>query len=854
MDAVLANLFLKILNMSITATAVMLFVCILRLVLKKMPKALSYALWSVVLFRLICPVSFPSSYSLLNAFKRWDIPASQSGLAFVPNNVSDLVQTPNTLPTTTSTIIDNLPAVPDSIPAFSWFVYAAAILWITGIVVLLGFSIISYVKLNRRLSDATRIQGQVFESDQFAAPFIFGFFRPRIILPVGLAADDSTYVLCHELTHIRRRDYLVKPMAFLVLAVHWFNPFIWLAYFLMGQDMEMSCDERVMKDLGMDARPAYSSALLRLSLHRRILAGSPLAFGESGTKSRVKNILNYKKPVFWIACAVVAAALAVSISLLANPQNPDQSYTPTSEAVLPEGISVQPQFASYPIGSNEIKLIIENATGLDLAFGSRYAVEKYNPEKGQWYQVPFVKNAAFDGLLHSLKANGSAEFFIYLNMLIGQPSAGKYRVWLLDDRITCEFVLSNDPVESTDASKGDVTIVSWSDGRAVQGQAITEDYLIQIVVDAIMGHSLQSTIDHGISREQMGDYIIIKMNDREKYPVDFYVYSRDGQYYMQAGLLPGFSSKMDPKTYEKLVFTVMGYKGMIGPDGLPLSHTLTIQSGASSCLAMAHKISIYDKKSKLTNSMAPVKPQAVADELQWLEIDFASEKDRPFTPYVNGLEVYGKYSLYDSEFKELSFLEPSGMKPQTYIFDKTEPGQYIVELETSFETDDSTFICQYFFGVTIPEKTPDGSATTATSLGNEADPVSGYLYVVDYLWTEQNIARRQLQYLAIDTTQLVGLSAADKARLLSGLEKYNAQVLDKTGDELIEEGYIEHAGGEFTHGVLIIIDKIYIRDTIMTMDAYIYFDGMETFGMLDFDITWNGSSWSVTRTDITAIS
>ena len=855
MDAVLANVFLKILNLSITAAYVMLFVCILRLFLKKMPKIISYALWSIVLFRLVCPVSFPSAYSLLNAFKRWDIPASPSGLAFVPDNVRSLIQTQSTLPTVTGTLTENLPAVAVPAPDISWIVFAAAALWLVGTVAMLTYSVVSYVRLSKRLTDATRIQGQVFESDRFTSPFIFGFSKPKIILPVGLAADDTAYVLCHELTHIRRRDYLVKPFAFLVLAVHWFNPFIWLSYFLMSQDMEMSCDERVMKDLGLDARPAYSNALLRLSLHRRILAGSPLAFGESGTKSRVKNILNYKKPVFWITVAVVAAALAVSISLLANPQNSGHGYKPTSEAVLPEGVSVEPQFASYPVGTNEIKLIIENETGLNLTFGSRYAVEKYNPDKEQWYQVPFVKNAAFDGLLHNLHANGTAEFFIYLNMLKEKLSEGEYRVWLLDDRITCEFELSDDPAASTDALQGEVTIVSWSDGRAVQGKVINEDYLVQIVKDAIMEHSLQSTIHHGISRWEMGDFISIQLKDREKYPVNYYIYNRDGQNYIQAGLIPGMCSKIDAKTYEKLIFTVMGYDGMIGLDGLPLSYTLTVQSGENSCLAMTHKITSYDKKSKLTDSMAPVSPQAVAGELQWLEIDFASEKDRPFTPYVNGLEVYGKYTLYDSNFREVPYFLPSGLKPQTYLFQNAEPGQYIVELETSFESDDSTFTCQYFFGVTIPETNPDGSATTATSTsGTEADPVTGYLFVIDYLATEENLGRRSLKYLAVDTTQMVGLSETDKERFLSGLGKYNLQVLDKTTDELIAEGYMSSAGGSFEDGALIIFDKIYIRRTTMNMDAYISFDGLDGFGMLDFDITYIGSSWSVTRTDITVIS
>lgn len=764
MHEILTSLFLKILNMSITATYVMLFVYVLRLFLRKMPKSISYALWFVVLIRLVCPVSFPSAYSILNILSSRNIPASQSGLAFVPDKIANLQTASDYLPQATSTITENLPASAASAPAVSWLIPATSIIWLAGIIFMLGFGAVSYLKMKRSLSDATWIKGRIFETDAVTLPFIFGFFRPRIIMPVGLGPDDAAYVFSHEQVHIRRRDYLVKPLAFLVLAINWFNPFIWLAYFLMGQDMEMSCDEAVMKHQGQQARSDYSSTLLRLSLHRRSLVLSPLAFGESGTKSRVRNILSFKRPAIWISAVAIVAVIAIGICLLANPHNPGQGYKPNPDSTLPLGVTVKPELSGYPVGTDEVRLIIRNQSGAKIQYGSRYAIEKYDERENAWYQLPFVKNAAFDGLLHNLDNQDAASFYIYLSMLQDKLAVGRYRVWLLDDRTNCEFELTSETLTSTETMPKDITLIAWSGGQVVQGMVITETYQMQIVLDAIMEHSLHSTAYPGISRDEMGNYISIQIADRELYPDDFYLFTRDGHNYLQSGLM-GMYSELSFKTYGQLIFTVFGYDGMIGLGGLPLDYTMTVQSGENRCLAMAHKTTNYDKQAKLTDSMAPVSPQAVAGKLQWLDIDFTSEEDMPFTPYVNGLIIYGKYTLYDSNFEKIPYFLPSGLQPQTYLFRNAKPGQYIVEVETSFDTDDSVFTCQYFFGVNLPDAaSTETSATTAPEI--QGDPVSGYLFVVDYLSVEQDFGQRGLKYLAVDTTRLAGLTAADKARFL----------------------------------------------------------------------------------------
>ncbi|MEA4954786.1 MAG: DUF5301 domain-containing protein [Pseudoflavonifractor sp.] len=315
------ELVFKILNMSITATFMALAVIFLRLLLRRAPKWISYALWGVVLFRLICPVSFSSEFSLLGGI---GAPSAESGVvSYIPENLvhTAVPQVNMVFPGVNETIHSSLPqgeeqlvADPSEAPAAG-----ATCLWLMGVATMLVYSVASYVLLKRRLSDATLLEGNVFETDAITSPFVCGLIKPRIYLPVDLPAPERGYVLLHERTHIRRRDYLVKPLAFLALSMHWFNPVMWLSFRLMCRDMEMSCDERVARELDPAGRSGYSAALARLATGRLILAGSPLAFGESGAKGRIKNILNYKKPTFWVVAAVVITCAAATVLLLANP-------------------------------------------------------------------------------------------------------------------------------------------------------------------------------------------------------------------------------------------------------------------------------------------------------------------------------------------------------------------------------------------------------------------------------------------------------------------------------------------------------------------------------------------------------
>lgn len=308
------KLFLQIINMSITASYVILFVIVLRFLLKKAPKVFSYALWAVVLLRLIIPISFQSIFSLVSINTKTipqDIvyaptPQIQSGIRVIDRAVN------SSLP---------VPEVGASVNPMQIWITIGGIIWLIGLGALIIYSIIATMKLTKKLKSAKFIFNNIYETNNISTPFVFGILSPKIYLPIGISETEKSYIIKHEETHIKRFDHIIKFIAFLVVCIHWFNPLVWISFFLMGKDMELSCDEKVIKEMGNGIKKDYSNSLLSLSTGRRIVAGSPLAFGENNTKGRIKNILNYKKHGFWVTIVALVVIVAASIGLLSNPKN-----------------------------------------------------------------------------------------------------------------------------------------------------------------------------------------------------------------------------------------------------------------------------------------------------------------------------------------------------------------------------------------------------------------------------------------------------------------------------------------------------------------------------------------------------
>ena len=341
-EFVMHELFPTICNMSLTASVVIVAVLLVRLLLRRAPKVFSYALWAVVLFRLICPVSVTSAVSLMGAVGAPVQERTQrtSAVEYVP---ADIVRSSGT-PTVTTLPQETLPAInspaESTVPAAVTAPEPAAALplsgpmvvltgaWLTGMALLLLYSVVSLLRLRRRLVGAVRLEDNIYLADYIPSPFVMGLFRPKIYLPSTLTETERGYILRHEQYHLRRRDHVVKLLSFLALCVHWFNPLVWAAFILAGKDMEMSCDEAVVRELGEDIRADYSASLLSLATGRRIVAGMPLAFGEGDTGGRIRNLLNWKQPQPWIiaVCAVVCVGL---IALCAA--NPKGSGAPTED-------------------------------------------------------------------------------------------------------------------------------------------------------------------------------------------------------------------------------------------------------------------------------------------------------------------------------------------------------------------------------------------------------------------------------------------------------------------------------------------------------------------------------------------
>ena len=374
-EFVMHRLFPIVCNMSLTASVVILAVLAVRLLLRRAPKVFSYALWAVVLFRLLCPVSVTSAVSLLGALgaPAQERSAVTSVVEYVP---ADIVR--NMAPAVTplpqepfpaepgKNIVSTAPSVtqPDAAPVspLSGPVAVLTLTWLTGMALLLLYSVVSLLRLRRRLVGALRLEDNIYLADYIPSPFVMGLFRPKIYLPSTLTETERGYILRHEQYHLRRRDHVVKLLSFLALCVHWFNPLVWAAFILAGKDMEMSCDEAVVRELGEDIRADYSASLLSLATGRRIVAGMPLAFGEGDTGGRIRNLLNWKRPQPWIiaVCAVVCVGLIALCA--ANPKG-DSDEDPAAQGKKGQWSSVEAYVESVMNAETEVEYYVVGANG-----------------------------------------------------------------------------------------------------------------------------------------------------------------------------------------------------------------------------------------------------------------------------------------------------------------------------------------------------------------------------------------------------------------------------------------------------------------------------------------------------------
>ncbi len=327
--------FLKIVNMSISAGWVVLAVLLLRMALRRVPRWLSVLLWGVVAVRLICPFTVESVMSL--------IPSAETVSPDIMMDPTPQIHTGISMMNAVINPVIGTSLAPDpwasANPLQIWIPIFAQI-WILGAAALLIYAVISFFRLKKQLATAVRMKENIYQSENIPSPFVLGTVKPKIYLPFSVTEETAIHVIAHEQAHIQRKDHWWKPLGFLLLAVYWFHPLMWLAYIFLCRDIEIACDEKVIAALSQEERADYSEALLHCSVRRKMIAACPLAFGEVGIKARIKSVLSYKKPAFWIVVIAAISCAALAICFLTDPPEKDKNAELKEQIFSQEGYTI----------------------------------------------------------------------------------------------------------------------------------------------------------------------------------------------------------------------------------------------------------------------------------------------------------------------------------------------------------------------------------------------------------------------------------------------------------------------------------------------------------------------------------
>ena len=397
----MGDIFLKLLNMSITASWLILAVLGIRLLFRKIPKWITCLLWGVVAIRLIFPLSIESAFSLQLSAEPIRTSTMVEGelIPYVPSVDSNIGVVENTV----NPLLAEAFAYQEteSVAPLQVFIGIAGSVWLSGMVVLLIFALVSMIKLRLRVREAVRYKENIYICDAVKSPFILGIIKPRIYLSSALSEEEMDYIIAHERAHLKRKDHLWKPFGYLLLCIYWFNPLCWIAYIMLCKDIELACDEKVIKDMSFGDKKEYSRVLLFCATQRHLVMACPLAFGEVGVKERVKTVLNYKKPTFWITIAAIVVCAIVAICFLTNPAKEYQiritipagsetGFYYSDEEICPKRNTLTIAKGGH-LGDMEVILLPvevkeENAYDEPI-YITAVAPAKMDVEKGAWFKI-----------------------------------------------------------------------------------------------------------------------------------------------------------------------------------------------------------------------------------------------------------------------------------------------------------------------------------------------------------------------------------------------------------------------------------------------------------------------------------
>ena len=397
----MGDVFLKVLNMSITAGWLILAVLCIRLLFRTIPKWVNCLLWGVVALRLICPFSIESPFSILPSAEPIKSSTVVEGEVqnYIPSIDSRLTIVENTInPMLTATFAYN---ESDSAAPLQAVTYAAGFVWGCGVILLIICAMVSAIKLHKLVREAVCVRGNIYICDAVKSPFILGIVRPRVYLPSALGEREKEYVLAHESAHLKRKDHWWKVLGYLLLCIYWFNPLCWGAYSLLCKDIELACDEKVARDMTFHEKKEYSKVLLSCAGQRSLIMVCPLAFGEVGVKERVKSVLNYKKPTLWIMIATAAVLVILAVCFLTNPTREYQiritipagsteTFCYSDAEISPKGNTLT-FYAGEGLGDTEIKLLPVEVREENAYDETTYITPgmpvKMNAEKGAWFKI-----------------------------------------------------------------------------------------------------------------------------------------------------------------------------------------------------------------------------------------------------------------------------------------------------------------------------------------------------------------------------------------------------------------------------------------------------------------------------------
>ena len=401
----MAAVFLKLLNLSISASWLVLAVLVLRLGSKRSPKWMNVLLWGIVALRLVLPFSIESALSLIPSAETVRPAAVQ--FAPAPTITSGVSVIDNAVNPSLSEYFAAVPGMSVN-PLYVWTEIAGWV-WLIGLGAMLLYMLVSYLRLRRRLSVSLPVRESIYLCDAISSPFILGIVKPRIYLPSGLDEVQRQNVLAHEQAHLARYDHWWKPLGFALLAVYWFNPLLWLAYALLCRDIELACDERVIRTMDESAVKTYSTVLLACSMPHKAVISCPLAFGEVGVKERVRNALHYKKPAFWVVAASVAVCVVVAVCFLTNPEHETMKWAKNLRVddVVRVELTVMPQVTDKQYKDFNADEIAEAVALINKSSG-RY-ISGPEPLNGSTMTL-YITTA--DGVQHTVTNNGN----IYLRI------------------------------------------------------------------------------------------------------------------------------------------------------------------------------------------------------------------------------------------------------------------------------------------------------------------------------------------------------------------------------------------------------------------------------------------------------